>query len=174
MMKDIYTNMSYRRGFTFIELILYVSIVTMMLTALIPYAWNIIGSGAKSSYEQEVYSQARYISERLKYEIRNSLGINSVTANQIVLCETAGSCATNPTTITFTSPNIIIQNKGDSPANLNSNNVQIISFIFTNNSSGNTENVQFLFTIDDNLRSSRQEYQVPPIIIEGDAEVRSN
>lgn len=64
------------RGFTFIELILYVSIVTIILTAVIPFAWAIITSRTKSSTEQEVFSQARYVSERLKYEIRNAYGID--------------------------------------------------------------------------------------------------
>src|SRR3990167_10720956 len=73
------------RGFTFIEIILYVSIVSIILVALVPFAWNVIGGSVKSSAEQEVNSQARFISERIKYEVRNADGINSVAAASISL-----------------------------------------------------------------------------------------
>ncbi len=80
------------KGFTFIELILYVAIVAIMMTALIPFAWNAIEGGVKSATEQEVFSQARYVSERIKYEVRNASSINSVTATQISLATTCCYC----------------------------------------------------------------------------------
>ena len=57
-------------GFTFIELILYVAIVTIILSALVPFAWSAIETGVKSAVKQEVNANARYLSERIKYEIR--------------------------------------------------------------------------------------------------------
>ena len=51
-------------GFTYIEMIIYLGIVTLMMTALIPFAWNAIEGGAKSATQREVYSQGNYISEQ--------------------------------------------------------------------------------------------------------------
>src|SRR6266571_3526280 len=85
---------SLERGFTLIELIIYIAIVAIILTSLIPFAWNVIEGGAKSATEQEVFANARYVSERIKYEIRNASGINSVSATSISLSETSG--AVNP------------------------------------------------------------------------------
>ena len=67
-------------GFTFIEIILYFALVAIVMSAIIPFAWNVIGGSVKSSIQQEVFANARYVSEIIKYEVRNSTGINSVTA----------------------------------------------------------------------------------------------
>ena len=163
-------------GFTLIELILYLAIVAIILTSIIPFAWGVIGSGVKSRTQEEVFSNARYISERIKYEIRNSYDINSITNTQIVLCQNPSSCATNPTTITFSSPNIIIQNKGGAVVNLNSADVAISApsgIFFVDYSGGSTKNILYQFTAASNLNSNRSEY-TQTVSFEGAAEVRSN
>jgi len=163
------------KGFTYIEAILYIAIVSIMLTTLIPFLWNIVEGGSQSSVQQEVSANTRYISERIKYEIRNSLGINSVSGTSIVLCETAGSCATNPTTITFASPNITIQNKGAAAVNLNSNDVRLSNLTFTNNTSGtnSTKNISFIFTAKYGYTGTRAEFS-STLTVQSSAEVRSN
>lgn len=166
---------STQTGFTFIEAILYVTIVSLMLTTLIPFAWNIIEGGSQSAVQQEVSSNARYISERIKYEIRNSLGINSSTSIQLVLCETAGSCTTSPTTITFSSPNITIRNKGAAAVNLNSNDVTISNFTFTNNTSidNKTKNISFVFTVSQSYTGARSDFK-SNVTVRSTAEIRNN
>lgn len=161
------------RGFTFIELLLYISIVTIMLSAIIPFAWNIIGSSTKSSTEQEVFSQARYVSERLKYEIRRASGITSVGATSISLT----NFSPDTTTVIDLSANKARINKnGTGPVNLNSNDTNVTSLAFTDYTSADnkTKNIQFSFTMDDTGASTRKEYQVPAVTIESSAEVRSN
>src|SRR5216683_810448 len=130
-----------QKGFTFVETILYVSIVSIILTALIPFAWDIIETGSQSAVQQEVSSNARYISEEIKYQIRNASGINSVTSSSISLSETIS--AINPTVITWTAPNITIKQGAGSTIQLNSNDTNISSFTFTNNTSGDnaTKNI---------------------------------
>ena len=162
-------------GFTFIELILYISIVTLMLSAIIPFAWNIIGGGVKSSAEQEVSSQARYVSERIKWEIRDATDINSVSATSISLAKP--NLSLNPTTIDLSTGKIrITQGPAGTPYNLNSDDTTITSLTFINYSSSDnkTKHIQFTFTIDDAYGSLRQEYQVPQVTIESSAEVRNN
>lgn len=166
--------MKTERGFTFIELILYISIVTIMLTALIPFAWDVIGVGVKSSTEQEVFSQARYVSERIKYEIRNANSINSVNSpiNTIDL-----NTPTNATTvIDLSNGKIRIKYAAGTATPLNSEDTTASLLTFTDYTSADnkTKHVQFSFTMDDAGTSTRQEYQVPAVNIESSAEVRSN
>jgi prepilin-type N-terminal cleavage/methylation domain-containing protein len=163
-----------RRGFTFIELILYLAIVSIVLGALVPFAFTVIGSGVKSSTQQEVFSSARFISERIKYEIRNATGINSVSATSLSLATATGS--TNPTVIDLSGGNIRIKQGVSTAVNLNSANTTVPSLSFVNFTSGDnkTKHVQFTFTLNANFNSTvRQEYQ-ETMTVEGSAEVRSN
>ena len=162
-----------KSGFTFIEVILYVSIISIVLTALVPAAWNIIGGSVKSSSQQEVFSQARYVSERIKYEIRNASGITTVGATSISLTNFSPDTTT---VIDLSGGKIRINKNGAGAVNLNSNDTNVTSLTFTNYTSGDnkTKHIQFVFTIDDNFASSRQEYNVPAQTVEGSAELRSN
>lgn len=167
-------NLKLAQGFTFIELILYISIVTIMLSALIPFAWNVIEGGSKSSIEQEVSSQARYVSERLKYEIRNAINVNSVNipANTIDL-----TTSTNATTIIDLSGGKIRIKYGSlgTPINLNSDDTNVTNLTFINYTSidNKTKHIGFIFTIASNYSGLRQEFK-ETITIRGSAEVRSN
>lgn len=169
-----YVGFKNQDGFTFIELILYISLLTIILSALIPFAWNIIEGSVKSSAQQEVFGNARYVSEIIKYEIRNSIGINSISATSISLVNSVG--ANNPTVIDLSAGKIRIKKGAAAVVNLNSTDTNVTALTFTNYTSGTntTENIQFTFTIDDNYTGPRQEYQVPAVLVQGDAEVRSN
>lgn len=166
-------NMTYQKGFTYIELIIYMSIVVMMMATLIPFAWNIIEGGAKSATQQEVTTNARYISELLKYEIRNATGINSITTQQISLA--TADAGTNPTVITLSGGVLQITKGSGSTINLTSDNVRISDLTFTDFSSSDskTKHIRFVFTVEANYATTRQEYQ-GETTIEGSAEVRSN
>lgn len=160
--------MKRQQGFTLIELILYIAIVTIVVSAMIPFAWNVIGGGVKSTTEQEVFSNARLVSERIKYEIRNASAINSVAASSISL----GSPAT---VIDLSGDKIRIAPNGGAAVNLNSNDTTATALTFTNYTSGDnkTKNIQFSFTLQSNFGQTRQEYQ-QTATVQGDAEVRSN
>jgi type II secretory pathway pseudopilin PulG len=164
----------WRWGFTFVELILYLAIVSIVIGAIVPFAFNIIGGGVKSSTQQEVFSSGRYISERIKYEIRNASAITTVTPTSITLASTTPG--SNPTVIDLNSGNIRIQQAGGKATNLNSANTTVSSLNFVNltSSDSKTKHIQFSFTINANFGTSvRQEYQ-ETMTVEGAAEVRSN
>ncbi len=170
---SLISHLSSQKGFTFIELILYITISTMVMTALIVFAWNIIGSGAKSSIQQEVFSQARYVSERIKYEIRNASGITIVNPTSISLINFPPDTST---VISLVGGKVQISKNGGTAVNLNATDTNISSLTFTNYTSvGNiSEHIGYEFIIEDAFTSTRQEYQVPPVSIRGSAEVRSN
>lgn len=164
--------MKTEHGFTLIELILYVAIITIVMGALIPFAWSVIEGSAKSSVEQEVSSQARYVSERIKYEIRNANDINSISAQSIDL-----NTDTNATTvIDLSAGKVRIKYGAGIPVNINSNDTNVTNLTFTDYQSADakTKHIQFSFTIDDNYAGSRQEYDAPAITVESSAELRSN
>jgi|SRR5579859_1740845 len=162
-------------GITLIETIVYIAIVSIIMTTLIPFAWNIIEGGVKSSTEQEVFANARYISEQIKYQVRNATGINSVSATQISLA--TATSTTNPTVIGLSGTNMTIQQGTGGTLNLNSQNATISGVTFTSYTSADnkTKNIQFIFTVNANYSGAgaRQEFN-ESTTIEGDAEVRSN
>lgn len=160
-------------GFTFIEIILYMAIVAIVLGSLVPFAWAIIGSGVKSASQQEVFSASRYVSERIKYEIRNASGINSVTATSISLA--SATTANNPTVIDLSGGKVRVTYGATTAVNLNSTDTNVSSLAFTNYTSADnlTKNIQFTFTLQSNFNSARQEYS-ETTSVQGSAEVRSN
>ncbi len=168
-----FSNLKSSKGFTFIELILYMAIMTFIISSLVPFAWNIIGTGAKSATQQEVFSSARYVSERIKYEIRDASGINSVAATSISLSNS--NAAKNPTIIDLSGGKIRVKYGASSAVNINSTDTTVSSLAFTNYTSGDnkTKNIQFTFTLQSNYSTTRQEY-IETTSIRGDAEVRSN
>lgn len=164
---------SLEKGLTYIELLLYTAVVTIMLSSVIPFAWDVIGGGVKSSIQQEVYSQARYVSERIKYEIRNANGINNVNvpAGSISLDTT-----TDPTTVIDSSGGKVRIKYGSAPViDLNADNTSVSALTFTDYRSGDgkTQHIGFSFTMSSSYGSLRSEYQ-DSTVVRGSAERRSN
>jgi len=164
-------------GFTFIELILYVAIVTIVLSALVPFAWSAVETGVKSAVQQEVNANARYISERIKYEIRNANSINSVTSTSCTINSIDLNTPTNATTVIDVSGGKIRIKYGAAgiPVNLNSDNTNVNCLTFTNYTSGDnkTKHIKFVITIAASFAAVRQEYQ-DSVAVESSSEVRSN
>ena len=152
-------NLKGNAGVTLIETIIYIAIVSVVMMSLIPFAWNIIEGGTKASTQREVFSNARYMSEQIKYQVRNATGINSVASSQISLA-TANS-ATNPTIIAVSGTNMTMQQGSGSVLNLNTKNATVSGVAFTGYSSADnkTKNIQFVFTVNANYSGAgpRQE-----------------
>lgn len=167
------TNQIKKPGFTLIELILYLSIVTIVMSALIPFAWSVITSGTKNSTQQHLFSQARFVSEKIKREIRNASDINSVAATSISLATSTPS--TNPTIIDLSGGQIRITQGAGSAVNLLANNTTASDLTFTDFSSGDdlTKHIQFTLSLETNFSSAGHEYQ-ESTTIRSSAEIRSN
>lgn len=163
----------YKKGFTLIELLLYLALLTIIMSAVIPFAWVVITNGAKNSTGDMVYSTGRYLSERIKYEIRNAAGINSVSATSISLSNFNASL--NPTVISLTGGNVTIKQGTGAIVNLNPTGTTVSSLTFTNNTSGDnkTKNISFVFTVLTSYTGSRQEYTASDTL-RSSAEIRSN
>lgn len=150
------------KGFTFIELLLYIAIVGTIFSSLVPFAWNVIGGGVKSSVDQEVGANARFIMEKIKSEIRNANNI-SITPTSLSITEQDMST----TVIDLNEGNIRLD-----AVNLNSADTRVTDLVFTDFSNASTKQVQIRFTMIASTGQGRQEY-VQTVTLESSAEVRS-
>ena len=151
-----------KKGFTFVELLLYTAIVGTIFSSLVPFAWEVIGGGARSAVDQEVDSNARLIMERIKSEVRNA---KNISVSQMSLTITEQDLST--TVIDLSGGNIRLD-----AVNLNSADTLVTDLVFTDFSSASTKQVQIRFTIISAIGQGRQEYG-QSVTLESSAEVRS-
>lgn len=171
-------------GFSLIELLLYIVIIVIILSALVPFTIDMTKASQKSNVHQDLATDSRLFVEKLKYYIRESKGINAGTsnfgvnlannpANQLSLI---GTSPADPIIITVTSGGLAqLKLGGESAVALNSGNTKVTSLIFTNHttSDGLSENISFTITIQSNLQGNGQEYKFSMDSL-GTVEVRTN
>lgn len=150
MQKAKFKN-KHNQGFTLIELILYVGIVSIVVTAAVTFAWNIIYSRVRSQIQVEVNQNMKLVANRIAYEIRTASDIATVSASTLSLEN--DDLARNPTEVSIASNKIMIGygSAGDcpttNPCELTSNNIVANSLTFTDLSSTNAKNVKFSFEL---------------------------
>ena len=167
-------------GFTLIEMILYIAIVSIFLGGVVQLAWNSIYGRVKAQVLQHVNYASRFAGKRMLFEIRNASAITSVSATSI--CLASSDSTRNPTRIYLTG-NAIRIGWGGGVANcasttndvpLTGTNVTVSSLNFTNLTNGVlSQHIQFTYTISSSATSGRQEY-VASQTYEGSAEIRSH
>lgn len=159
-------------GFTFIELILYVALIMIVFGSLNSFGLITVREQQKSSIISEVGASGRFISEKIKREIKNAKGINSVTSSSINL--QTFKTATDPTIIELVGGNIQIKLGAASAVVLNPiyTNVSNLSFTNLTSSDAKTKNIKYSFTIQSATNSSQ--IFTNSMDIQGDAEIRSN
>ena len=172
-----------KKGYTLLELLLYLGIFSVIISAVVYFAWNIIYGGVKSSRLNEVSYSARYSAERIKYEIKNAsgitaggsnFGVNLATTPGSKLTLTSATLARNPIVIDVTSGTLRITLDTNPVVNLTSTNITVTNLVFMNNSSGDskTKNISFALTLESNVVSPGQVKQ--SISLESAAEIRGN
>ncbi len=163
-------------GFSLIELILYIALISIFLSGAIYFAWDVIYSGKKSDVHRNLNENMRIVSKRILYEIRNASAVNSVSATS--LCLASANSTYNPTRI-YSSSNTLRIAWGGGSANctsmthdaiLTSANVQLTSLTFTDLTLGSSRNIKFAFTIAST--GVRQEWQ-KSISYTGSGQVRN-
>ena len=165
-----------QRGFTLVELILYIAIVSIFMTAVIMFTSDIIYGRVKSQVHQEVNQNIRLASKRIMFEIRNASAVNTVGGSSISLASTDAS--RNPTVIDVDVPSgrlrIWYGSSGACPASapcfLTSNKVTVSPLTFTDLSASGSTNIKFSITVEST--GDRQEFQKSETY-EASAELRS-
>ena len=172
-----------KKSFTLIEVLLYIAIVTGVMSALIIFAWNAIILGAKNNTQQELYAQARIVSERILYEIRDANDINTGSSNfDVNLASNASyqlslvsDSPNNPTIFSVAAGIVMIKQGAAAITPLHSTTISVSSLVFTNYSSadGKTKHIGYTLQFTKTGSSAQQQYK-GTVTLESSAEVRSN
>jgi hypothetical protein len=65
------------KGFSFFEVILYLALFSLFATALLTFSWDVLHLVDKQRTEESVFSDTRFVSEKLNALIRQSTGIDT-------------------------------------------------------------------------------------------------
>jgi len=135
-MKRIFTQ---NTGSTLIELIIYIALVAIFLSGAILFSWDASYAREKAIKKLAVDQNARIVLARISYEISKSQGINSVSANNLVL-----ENGINDTTISLNNGVIQISYDGVGPYDLTSNQVFVTNLNFSETAleDDNTNSIQ--------------------------------
>jgi len=141
----------YNSGFTLVELIVYIAIVSVFISGAIVFTWNAIFTSEKAYIQHEVDHSVRFAGERISYEIRNATGITSITPNSITL--SSNDAARNPTVISFSSGALYLgfgptgTCSASSPCMLTPSDIMINNASFADVSGGSQKAVRFQFDV---------------------------
>lgn len=150
-------------GFTLIELILYIALISIFISGAVVFAWDILLAQSKSNVQLEVNQNMRLVTRRINYEIRNASAINTVSPTSICLAST--DPLRNPTRIYISSGTLRVAWGGGS-ANctsmtndepLSSSSVTVSALTFTDRSETSSRNIEYQITIS--TTADRQEWQ---------------
>lgn len=141
-MKKIEIIKNRSSGFTLVELILYITLVSIFVTAAIMFAWNVIYGREKSFNNQIVNENLNITLKRITYEISNANDVVSIGTNSIIL-DNGGSS----TTIMLSGGAIFINPQGSGNYNLTSNQVNVDNLTFTDRRTTNINSKAVLVSI---------------------------
>lgn len=135
------------RGFTLIELIIYIALVSIFLTGAVFFAWDVVYGREKSFIQQTVQQEDRRAILRLGFEIRRAETINSITPTQLSL-EMAEE-GINPTLFSLSDGTLQMTQGAFGPYDLTSNQVYVSSLEFVDLSStnSNSKNIQVALSL---------------------------
>lgn len=164
-----------KKGFSLVEAILYVALVSIIVSAAVIFAWDIIFTNAKSSTYQSLSGALRFASDRISLEVRNSSGISAVSTSSITLSSQDSS--RDPTVIDLDSGQIRVGQGASgtctvsTPCPLTPQGVTVTNLSFTDLSNSNSQNVHF--TITGEIVGSGSQYTVNQTLTTS-SEVRAN
>ena len=126
------------RGFTFIEVLLYIGLFSLLGTAMLTFAWDIIELSERGKTERLITEEGRLALVRIESLIRDSAGVDESAstwddADGILVLNEFGSSDT--VTLYRQNGQIMMRQSGHDPIALQSRNVQVSSLFFRNFSS---------------------------------------
>jgi type II secretory pathway pseudopilin PulG len=148
-------------AFTLVEILLYISIVSVMMGVISIFMFSILQSQAKFKTISEVDQQGIQVAQIISQAIRNSNGITAPIQGNSGSSLTLGfaDSAKNPTVFNSNGNNLQIKEGTDAIIPLTNSKVSISGLSFSNLSLTNTPGtVKFQFTISYINLSGRNEY----------------
>lgn len=152
-------------GFSLIEVIIYVALISIFIGGAIQFTWDILYGRVKAQVQQEVNQNLRLAVKKISYEIRNASDVTIVGASDISLMNDDDPTR-DPTQIDVSNGRLRIGYGNTDPCSvttpcfLTSDRVTVSNLTFTDLSSGtDSTNIQFSITIDHNNTGGRQEWE---------------
>jgi hypothetical protein len=151
------------RGFTFFEVIIYLGLFSFMAMALFNFAWNIFDLQSKDYMARRVFSEARFVTERVNYFIRNSSKIDTDASvledgNGKLVLNVLGSGDT--VTIEVQNGDVLLMETGQGAVNLNSGDTKVAGLTFIKYGSSEDGSEYIGFTLD--LESAQNDFGRSP------------
>lgn len=142
-----------RRGFSFIEVILYIALVSVIATVLLSFTLEIAEMASKDRSARTVFSDARNMNERLRFLIRNADGVDEAASvfsdpNGRLVLKKVGSSGTM--TLSVVAGKLILED-GSETAALNGSGSQVRSLTFEKSHApdGRSEFIGFQLNLGD-------------------------
>jgi Tfp pilus assembly protein FimT len=151
-----------QKGFTLVELVLYVSICSILLLAISSFLSFLLGARVRSQTITEVNQQGFQVMSLITQTIRNgrSIQIPSMGTSSSTLSVTTGNALLNPTIFDLSSSTLEIKEGSKAAIPLTNSRVLVSGLTFQNVSSGSSTEkiVRISFTIDSVNQGGRSEY----------------
>ena len=150
-----------QKGFTLVELILYIALVSIFITGAIMFSWDIVYGREKSFQQQIVEQESRTIMARIAYEINRASAINALSSSSITL-----ETGVNDTIITLDGDVIKITSNGAGPYNLSSNQASVTELSFSDMSSTdhNAKNILVQLQVDQAASTNSEQFSASTVL----------
>jgi type II secretory pathway pseudopilin PulG len=149
------------RAFTLMEVLLYISLVSIMLTVLVSFIGAITSSRQRSQVIADVNEQGVQVMQQITQTIRNSTLINNPPLGTpgSTVSVNVPTASLSPTIFSLSSGVIEIKEGSATAIPLTSNRVVVSNLIFTNLSRSGTKGViKIQFTLTHTNPNNRKEF----------------
>jgi type II secretory pathway pseudopilin PulG len=151
-----------QKGFTLVELILYVSICSILLLTISSFLSFLLGARVRSQAITEVNQQGFQVMSMITQTIRNgrSIQVPSMGLSSSTLSITTGDVLLNPTVFSLSSTTVQIKEASKNAVPLTNSRIRVSGLTFQNVSSGSSTEkiIRISYTIDYINPAGRSEY----------------
>lgn len=151
-----------QKGFTLVEMILYVAICSLFLLTLSTFLTFLLGARIRSQAIAEVNQQGFQIMHAMTSTIRNgrSVEVPALGSSSSTLSVTTGVPILDPTLFYASSGVLIIKEASNQPIPLTNSRIAVSPLLFENVSSSSSPDriIRISFTINHTNQSGRYEY----------------
>lgn len=151
-----------QKGFTLVELVLYVSICSILLLTISSFLPFLLDARIRSQSITEVNQQGFQVMSLITQTIRNGRSIQSpgIGVSSSTLSITTGNAVLNPTIFDVSSTTVRIKEGSKSAVHLTNSRIRVSGLTFQNVSSGSSTEkiIRISFTIDSINQGGRSEY----------------
>jgi len=153
-----------KKGFTLVEMIIYILIISLILVAITYYAIDIIGAKTKAASYQEVQHNARFAMRRLVNEIRMADDLNAsfstFSTHPGELSLSNNDSTKDPVFFDIKNERLRISQGISGPYYLTSDNVRVTNLVFEDLSvTDRTKNIKISITVEHVNPENRNDFE---------------